>query len=71
MQTITIHTPTLTLGQLLKEAGIVGTGGAAKWYLAENKVVINGEEDDRRGRKLVAGDVIKLADGSTYTIAQE
>ena len=71
MQTITIHTPTLTLAQFLKEAGIVGTGGAAKWYLAENEVDINGEADNRRGRKLTVGDVITLADGSTYKLVQE
>ena len=53
--------PFITLGILLKIAGIIDTGGQAKYFLAENKVLVNGEEDDRRGRKLYHGDVIKVA----------
>lgn len=50
----------ITLGQLLKAAGILGTGGEIKFYLAENEVLVNGEPEQRRGRKLRAGDVISL-----------
>ncbi|WP_127849663.1 S4 domain-containing protein YaaA [Lacticaseibacillus hulanensis] len=71
MQTITISTPYITLGQFLKEAGVIDSGGAAKWYLAENSVEINGVEDNRRGRKLVAGDKVILNDGNQFTLAQE
>ena len=35
---IEINTPFITLGQLLKEEGIIGTGGQAKWYLREHTV---------------------------------
>lgn len=48
----------ITLGQLLKMAGIIGTGGEAKHYLAETAVLVNGEPEERRGRKLRVGDVI-------------
>ena len=54
--------PFITLGVLLKITGIIDTGGQAKWFLAENKVLVNGEEDNRRGRKLYHGDVIKISD---------
>lgn len=70
MQTITINTPYITLGQFLKDVGVIDSGGAAKWYLAENSVTINDEEDNRRGRKLVAFDTVILSDGSQFTLAQ-
>ena len=53
--------PFITLGVLLKITGIIDTGGQAKYFLAENKVLVNGEEDNRRGRKLYHGDVIEVA----------
>ena len=48
----------ITLGILLKLAGIIDTGGQAKWFLNENAVLVNDEEENRRGRKLYHGDVI-------------
>ena len=53
--------PFITLGILLKIAGIIDTGGQAKYFLAENKVLVNGEEDNRRGRKLYHGDVVEVS----------
>ena len=53
--------PFITLGVLLKITGIIDTGGQAKWFLAENKVLVNGEEDNRRGRKLCHGDVVEVS----------
>ena len=46
----------ITLGQLLKEEGIIPTGGAAKWFLREHQVKINGELDNRRGKKIRPND---------------
>ena len=56
--------PFITLGVLLKITGVIDTGGQAKYFLAENKVLVNGEEDNRRGRKLYPGDVIEVANHS-------
>ena len=50
----------IELGNLLKVAGIIDTGGYAKMFLNENEVYINGERDNRRGRKLHRGDVVKV-----------
>ncbi len=52
--------PFITLGILLKIAGIIDTGGQAKFFLAENTVLVNGEEENRRGRKLYHGDLIQV-----------
>jgi len=57
----------ITLGVLLKIAGIIDTGGQAKYFLSENIVLVNGEEDNRRGRKLYHGDQIQVL-GQTFLI---
>ena len=54
----------IRLGQLLKAAGLVETGGEAKLVLAEGVVTVNGEVETRRGRQLRAGDVVALDDAS-------
>ena len=57
----------ITLGVLLKIAGVIDTGGQAKFFLSENVVLVNGEEENRRGRKLYHGDVIR-AQNHTFLI---
>ena len=42
----------ITLSQLLKVCNIVSSGGEAKAYLTQETVLVNGEKDDRRGRKI-------------------
>ena len=46
----------ITLGQFLKEESIISSGGQAKWYLKDNPVTLNGELEDRRGKKMHVGD---------------
>ncbi len=48
----------IRLGQLLKLAGLVDTGGEAKYALLEGEVTVNGEVERRRGCQLQAGDVV-------------
>lgn len=55
---MTVQGEYITLGQLLKVAGILGTGGEAKFYLSEQVVQVNGEPEQRRGRKLRPGDLV-------------
>jgi S4 domain protein YaaA len=59
-QEIKIDTEFITLGQFLKLADIIQSGGMAKWFLSEHEVFINGEQDQRRGRKLRNGDSISI-----------
>lgn len=65
---IEIQTAYITLGQLLKRAGFIETGGRAKWFLAEYAVYVNGDEEKRRGRKLYTGDTIELPDIGSFVI---
>ncbi|ETY75760.1 S4 domain-containing protein YaaA [Lactiplantibacillus fabifermentans] len=67
-QPVEIATPFITLGQLLKEEAIISSGGQAKWFLKETTVLVNGEPDDRRGRKLYPGDTIEVADNGSFFI---
>ena len=60
---IAITTEFIALGQFLKLADIISQGGEAKAYLATHEVKVNGEDDNRRGRKLYPGDEILLAEG--------
>jgi ribosome-associated protein len=55
---------TIRLGQLLKAAGLVESGGEAKALLAEGAVTVNGELETRRGRQLAPGDVVVAGDAS-------
>ncbi len=54
--------PGITLGQALKAANVVGTGGEAKVLIQYGDVLVNGEVETRRGRKLEPGDVVEVGD---------
>ena len=59
-QTLQISTPSIRLGQLLKLANLVDAGSDAKTLLHEARVRVNGNVETRRGRQVVAGDVVEL-----------
>jgi ribosome-associated protein len=65
-KTIYLTTPYITLGQLLKIADIISSGGQAKYFLADYQVVINGQVDQRRGRKLYPDDVVEIQEFGTF-----
>ena len=50
----------ITLQALLKEVGIIQSGGAIKSFLQENQVYFNGDLETRRGKKIRIGDIITL-----------
>ena len=54
--------PAITLGQALKVSDLVGSGGEAKVLIQAGEVLVNGEVETRRGRKLVPGDVVEVGD---------
>ena len=53
--------PYITLGILLKVTKVISTGGEAKFFLNENEVLVNGEKENRRGRKLYPEDKVEVA----------
>lgn len=62
MKNVKIKGEFITLQQLLKVESIISSGGEIKYYLQENTVLVNGERETRRGRKLYPGDVVKVED---------
>lgn len=71
MKDIVIDTEFVTLGQLLKITDAISSGGMAKWFLSENDVYVNGEIDDRRGRKLRDGDMVNIPGIGRFRIVGE
>ena len=65
-QQVILNTEFMTLGQMLKEATVIGSGGQAKWYLAENTVLVDGEPENRRGRKLYPGMMVEVPEVGTF-----
>ena len=51
-----------TLGQALKAASVVGSGGEAKVLIQAGEVSVNGDVETRRGRRLEEGDVVEVGD---------
>ncbi|WP_102273350.1 S4 domain-containing protein YaaA [Cytobacillus massiliigabonensis] len=68
MTKIKIDSEYITLGQFLKASDVIQTGGMAKWFLSEYEVFVNGEQDQRRGRKLRVGDKIDIPNYGSFEI---
>ena len=64
---IAITTAGITLGDALKWAGVVPTGGQAKRLIRDGRVAVNGIVERRRGRRLGPGDRLVVA-GREYRI---
>ena len=50
----------ITLQSVLQVGDVISTGGMAKAFLEQEKVLVNGEEENRRGRKLRDGDLVEI-----------
>ena len=59
--------PFIKLDQFLKWQGIVQTGGEAKLRIKDGEVLVNGEVETRRGKKLIKGDRVKI-EGKIYEV---
>ncbi|HJG67169.1 MULTISPECIES: S4 domain-containing protein YaaA [Staphylococcus] len=61
----------ITLGQFLKTEGIIESGGQAKWFLQDFEVMINGEREIRRGKKLNHQDNIVIPEVGSFLIIHQ
>jgi ribosome-associated protein len=68
MRDVVIREEMIRLGQFLKLAGVIDSGGETKERIAAGEVEVNGEVDTRRGRQLHRGDVITV-DGEDIRVA--
>lgn len=67
MEIIKLRDEFIKLGQVLKAAGLVESGVDAKEVIVQGLVVVNGEIETRRGRKLYDGDEVEF-DGDKISI---
>ena len=49
----------MRLDDVLKRAGLVGTGGQAKIWIQDGQVFVNGQMETRRRKQLFSGDVVE------------
>jgi glycerophosphoryl diester phosphodiesterase len=72
MREISIRGDTIRLGQLLKLAGIVGSGAEVKALLGDPAAQpeVNGEAEGRRGRQLHDGDLVRVAGEELRILAE-
>ena len=67
MEEIRIKDDFIKLGQALKLAGLVESGVDAKFVVQDGQVLVNGEVETERGKKLVEGDEVSF-DGNTFVV---
>ena len=67
MEEIRIKDDFIKLGQALKLAGLVESGVDAKFVVQDGQVLVNGEVETQRGKKLVEGDEVCF-DGNTFVV---
>jgi len=67
---VPIRTDYIALGQFLKLADLIDTGGMAKAFLAEVPIKVNGEPENRRGRKLYPEDLIEVEGYGMYKVVR-
>ncbi len=60
MRNIRIVTPYITLGQLLKYADLIQSGGEAKTFIDTHEILVNGVSEKQRGKKLHPGDLLTI-----------
>ena len=70
MESIIIKDEFIKLGQALKLAGVVESGVEAKLCIQDGFVMVNGEVELQRGKKLYPGDVIDF-DEEEFVIVGE
>jgi ribosome-associated protein len=59
---ITVKAEPIELCQLLKFAGLAENGGAAKAYISEGRVLLNGVVETQKRKKVMGGDQVTFSD---------
>lgn len=65
---IEIRDTYITLGQFLKLADLISSGGMAKPFLQQMEVFVNDELENRRGKKLYDNDVVSITNIGEFEI---
>ena len=71
MREIEISKQPVELYKILKFEAIVGSGGEAKAVISEGQVLVNGEVETRKRKKIVSGDIIEFANEKFKIVLNE
>ncbi|MBC7320744.1 S4 domain-containing protein YaaA [bacterium] len=71
MKEVYIFTETITLGQFLKWANIVQTGGEAKILIQQGLVSVNGKVETQRGKKLKENDIVSVEGQGDFIVKRK
>lgn len=67
LKEIFIKTEYIKLGQFVKYINLISNGSDIKIFLSQNQIIVNGEIENRRGRKIYNGDQVEIL-GLTYVV---
>ncbi len=71
MISIKLRDDYIKLGQALKAAGLVSSGLDAKIAIQDGEVLVNGQQELQRGKKLVPGDKVRFGDEEILICAKD
>ncbi len=60
MRIVEISKEPVELYKLLKFEGMAASGGEAKFFISEGKVLLNGEVETRKRKKIISGDIVEF-----------
>jgi len=62
MRDLEIAKEPIELYKILKYENLVTSGGKAKYVISQGQVVVNGEVETRKRKKIFSGDIIEFKD---------
>lgn len=71
MEKIAIHTESIQLDQLLKWAGIIESGGQVRPMLEEKLILVNGNIETAKRRRLFPGDTVEIRDMGCWQVGRD
>ena len=71
MKEVPIKTEFIKLNQFLKWCGEAESGAEANHLIEEGRIKVNGEVEQRRGRKLYLGDIVSIGDYKQFLVTGE
>ncbi len=62
MKQVEISKEPVELYKLLKFEGLASSGGEAKFFISEGRVLVNGTVETKKRKKIISGDIIEFGE---------
>jgi len=69
IETVKLKSSPTELYKILKFEGLVASGGEAKQVISDGLVLVNGEVETRKRKKIISGDTVQF-NGDTLQITE-